>query len=65
MIYSAAREFLTEPMATGDVLSFRIFGTVIVVLNLIKVNKDHLERHGDIFSDHPTILIVEMYIFSS
>ena len=52
-------------MATGDVLSFRIFGTVIVVLNLIKVNKDHLERHGDIFSDHPTILIVEMYIFLS
>ena len=65
MIYSAARGFLTEPMATGDVLSFRVFGTVIVVLNSIKANKDLLERRGDIYSDRPTIPIVEMYSFSS
>lgn len=52
-------------MAAGDVLSFRIFGTVIVVLNSIKANKDLLEGRGDIYSDRPTIPIVDMYAFSS
>jgi hypothetical protein len=49
----------------GDVLSFHVFGKVIVVLNSLKANKDLLERRGDIYSDRPVIPIVEMYVFPS
>ncbi len=53
---------LTEGTA-GDVLSFHVFGTVIVVLNSLKANKDLLERRADMYSDRPAIPIVEMYVF--
>jgi len=52
-------------MAAGDVLSFRVFGTVIVVLNSVKANKDLREGRVDVYSDRPAIPIVDMYIFSS
>jgi hypothetical protein len=65
MIYSAVRGFLTGPVVTGDVLSFRVFGTVIVVLNSIKANRDLREGHGDVYCDRPPIPILDMYIFSS
>ena len=45
---------------TGDVLSFHVFGRVIVVLNSLKANKDLLERRGDIYSDRPVAPSVEM-----
>jgi len=64
MIYFAVRGHLTEGMA-GDILSFRAFGQVIVVLNSIKVNKDLLERRPDIYSDRPVIPIFDMYVFLS
>ncbi|KAI0278749.1 cytochrome P450 [Russula aff. rugulosa BPL654] len=44
----------------GDVLSFRVFGRVIVVLNSLKANKDLLEKRGDIYSDRPVIPIFQM-----
>ncbi|KAH9990431.1 cytochrome P450 [Russula vinacea] len=44
----------------GDVLSFHVFGQVIVVLNSYKANKDLLERRGEIYSDRPVIPIFEM-----
>jgi len=44
----------------GDVLSFHVFGKVIVVLNSLKANKDLLERRADMYSDRPVIPIVEM-----
>ena len=47
----------------GDILSFRVFGQVIVVLNSTKVNKDLLERRPDIYSDRPLIPIFDMYVF--
>jgi hypothetical protein len=56
--------FLTEQM-TGDVLSFHVFGRVIVVLNSLKANKDLLERRGDIYSDRPVAPSIEMYVASS
>ena len=62
MVYFAIRRRLTEGM-TGDILSFRAFGQVIVVLNSIKVNKDLLERRPDIYSDRPVIPIFDMYVF--
>jgi hypothetical protein len=55
---------LTEGMA-GDVLSFHVFGKVIVVLNSLKTNKDLLERRADIYSDRAVIPIIEMYVFSN
>jgi hypothetical protein len=44
----------------GDIMSFRVFGQVIVVLNSIKVTKDLLERNGDTYSDRPIIPFYEM-----
>jgi len=49
----------------GDVLSFHVFGKVIVVLNSFKTNKDLLERRADIYSDRTVIPIIEMYVFSN
>ena len=59
MIYFAAKELLIEHM-TGNVLFFRVFGNVIVVLNSIKAAKDLLESRGDIYSDRPVAPITEM-----
>lgn len=64
MVYFGSKATLTERTA-GDVLSFRVFGKVIVVLNSLKANKDLLERRADIYSDRPVIPIVEMYVFPS
>ena len=64
MIYFAEKGLLTEAM-TGDVLSFHVFGKVIVVLNSFKASKDLLERRGDIYSDRPVIPIIDMYVLSS
>lgn len=58
------RGLLTEKMA-GDIISFRAFGQVVVVLNSVKVNKDLLERRPDIYSDRPVIPIFNMYVFLS
>ncbi|KAI0278758.1 cytochrome P450 [Russula aff. rugulosa BPL654] len=44
----------------GDVLSFHVFGKVIIVLNSLKANKDLLERRADIYSDRIVIPIIEM-----
>jgi len=49
----------------GDVLSFHVFGKVIVVLNSLKTNKDLLEKRADIYSDRIVIPIIEMYAFSN
>jgi hypothetical protein len=64
MVYFGGKATLTEGMA-GDVLSFHVFGTVMVVLNSFKTNKDLLERRADMYSDRPVIPIVEMYVFPS
>ena len=55
---------LTEEM-TGDILSFHVFGKVIVVINSYERNKDLLERRAEIYSDRPVFPIFEMYVFSS
>ncbi|KAI0264227.1 cytochrome P450 [Gloeopeniophorella convolvens] len=44
----------------GDIISFHIFGQVIVVLNSAKATKDLFEKRGDIYSDRPVIPIFEM-----
>lgn len=64
MIDFAVKGPLTEGSA-GDVLSFHVFGKVIVVLNSFKACKDLLEKRGDIYSDRPVVPIVEMYVLLS
>jgi hypothetical protein len=49
----------------GDIISFRAFGQVVVVLNSVKVNKDLLENRPDIYSDRPVIPIFDMFVFSN
>ena len=44
----------------GDVLSFRVFGKVIVVLNSLKANKDLFEKRGEIYADRPVVPIFQM-----
>ncbi|KAI0302456.1 cytochrome P450 [Multifurca ochricompacta] len=44
----------------GGVISFRVFGQVIIVLNTIKAAKDLLEKRGEIYSDRPEIPIYDM-----
>ena len=46
----------------GDILSFRVFGKVIVVLNSAKAARDLLEKNGDIYYDRPVIPIHEMWV---
>lgn len=46
----------------GDVLSFHVFGKVIVVLNSVKATKDLLERRGEIYSDRPVIPFQNMCV---
>jgi cytochrome P450 len=53
---------LTERIS-GDIISLRVFGRVIVVLNSVKASKDLLERRGDIYSDRAFVPICEMYVF--
>jgi hypothetical protein len=49
----------------GDVVSFHVFGKVIIVLNSLKANKDLLEKRGDVYSDRPVIPIFQMWVFLS
>ena len=44
----------------GDVLSFHVFGQVIIVLNSVKAAKDLLEKRGEIYSDRPVMPFYEM-----
>jgi len=44
----------------GNILSFQIFGQVIVVLNSAEAAKDLLEKRSAIYSDRPVLPILEM-----
>ncbi|KAI0253751.1 cytochrome P450 [Lactifluus subvellereus] len=44
----------------GSIMSFHVFGKVIIVLNTAKAAKDLLEKRGDICSDRPVITFFDM-----
>jgi len=48
-------------MNTGDVVSVKILGQVIVILNSPKAAKDLLEKRGDIYSDRYLMPFYQMY----
>jgi hypothetical protein len=62
VICFAAGEPLTEGTTAlaGGILSFRILGTFIVVLNSIKANKDLREGRSENYSERSRIPILEM-----
>ena len=45
----------------GDVICFRVFSQVIVLLSSLSAIKDLLEKRGEIYSERPTLPIMEMY----
>jgi hypothetical protein len=59
-LFSEALPFTTR--VPGNILSFHVFGQVIVVLNSVEATKDLFERRGSICSDRPVIPIFEMYV---
>lgn len=46
--------------SAGDVLSFHVFGKVIIVLNTVKATRDLLDKRGEIYSDRPAVPIYDM-----
>jgi hypothetical protein len=54
-----------NPAFQGDVICFRVFNQVIVVLCSSSAIKDLLEKRGEFNSDRPTLPILEMYIMIS
>lgn len=48
-------------MNTGDVMSVKILGQVIVILNSPKAAKDLLEKRGNIYSDRHLMPFYQMY----
>jgi hypothetical protein len=51
-----------KPAFQGDVIYFRVFNQVIVVLCSLSAIKDLLEKRAEFYSDRPTLPILEMYI---
>jgi hypothetical protein len=49
---------------TGSILSFRLFGQVIVILNTAKAAKDLLEKRAAIYSDRPVLPLYEMCVIN-
>ena len=49
----------------GDIICFRVFNQVVVVLCSLSAIKDLLEKRGEIYSDRPTLPTLEMYIMIS
>jgi len=49
---------------SGNILSFRLFGQVIVVLNTAKAAKDLLEKRATIYSDRPVFPLYEMCVIN-
>jgi hypothetical protein len=49
------------PAFQGDVICFRVFNQVIVVLCSLSAIKDLFEKRAESYSDRPTLPILEMY----
>ena len=60
-VFNSLLEVLFLMESVGNVMSFNVFGQVVVVLSSTKVTKDFFEKRGDIYSDRPVIPIFEMY----
>jgi hypothetical protein len=59
-LFSAHLPLLTKMV--GDILSFHLFGQVVIVLNTAKAAKDLLDKRGAIYSDRPVFPLYEMCV---
>ncbi len=50
-----------KPAFQGDVICFRVFNQVVVVLCSLSAIKDLFEKRAESYSDRPTLPILEMY----
>jgi hypothetical protein len=48
---------------SGDVVSYHVFGQVIIVLNSVKAAKELLEKRSRIYSDRPVVPFYDMCAF--
>lgn len=62
---SLAESCSPDKNMAGNILSFHIFGKVIVVLNTAKAAKDLLEKRGAIYSDRTVLPFYEMWVLES
>jgi hypothetical protein len=62
---SRSRGCSPDKKLAGNILSFHIFGKVIVVLNTAKAAKDLLEKRGAIYSDRSVMPFYEMWVSES
>jgi hypothetical protein len=46
--------------SAGDILSFHVFGQVIIVLNSVDATKDLLDKRGELYSDRPVVPFYDM-----
>ena len=46
--------------SAGDILSFHVFGQVIIVLNSVKATKELLDKCSEFYSDRPVVPFYEM-----
>jgi len=49
----------------GDIISFRIFGQVVVVLNSAKIAKDLFEKRAAIYSDRSPMAMLDMWVLEA
>jgi hypothetical protein len=54
-----------KPAFQGDVICFRVFNQVIIVLCSLSAIKDLFEKRAEFYSDRPTLPILEMYHYYS
>ncbi|KAI0309616.1 cytochrome P450 [Amylostereum chailletii] len=47
----------------GDITSFKVFNTVIIVINSTRVAKDLFEKRGTIYSDRPNVPFFDLFGF--
>lgn len=50
-----------KPTFQGDVICFRVFNQVIIVLSSLSAIKDLFEKRAESYSDRPSLPILEMY----
>lgn len=51
--------------ALGDILSLRVFGETVVIINSLNIARDLVEKRAAIYSDRPVVHAYEVYVFSS
>ena len=49
----------------GDLIYMKILGTHVIVINSVTVASDLLDQRSEIYSDRPTLIMNELYVFTT